>query len=226
MIDFHKVRGDERERLGRAFKQLREDAGWSVREVAACLQRDPSVVTRIEAGKLTLTEEHIVKLRRELGVSIDDLIDRSSPPSPFLAREEWSNTQGHWRALTPSGRRDRLFALTMERQASQPHTCIHAGEEFVSVLSGAVVVTLGRTEHRIEAHSAVLTVAPYESHAVRLAPDCERAELLWTLPSDGLRRHTPVEGPVMAWTCLTDPEHDEIEKQTVSKAEASHTLER
>jgi transcriptional regulator with XRE-family HTH domain len=226
MIEFHKARGDERERLGRAFKQMREDAGWSVRKVAACLQRDPSVVTRIEAGKLALTEEHIVKLRRELGVSIDDLIDSSTPPSPFLDRDEWSNHQGHWRALTPPGRRDRLFALTMERQASQPHTCIHAGEEFVSVLSGAVVVTLGRTEHRIEAHSAVLTVAPFESHAISLAPDCERAELLWTLPSDGVRRHTSIEGPVTAWTCLTNPEHDEVEKQTVFRADASHTLER
>ncbi|MDF2989627.1 MAG: family transcriptional regulator [Microbacterium sp.] len=225
MIEFHKVRWDEREPLGRAFKQMREDAGWSVREVAACLQRDPSVVTRIEAGKLALTEEHMVKLRRELGVSVDELIDRSTPPSPFLDREEWTNRQGHWRALTPPGRRDQLFALTMERQASQPHTCVHAGEEFISVLSGSVIVTLGRTEHRIDVHSAVLTVAPYESHAVSLAPDCERAELLWTVPSDGVRRHRPIEGPTTAWTCLTNPERDEIEKRTGSRADASHTLE-
>lgn len=224
MIEYYRVGTFERLRLGRAFKQLREDAGWSVREVAACLRRDPSVVTRIEAGKLALTEDHLVNLRRGLGVSVDDLIDRLSPPSPFLDREEWSNDQGRWRPLTPSGRRDRLFVLAMDGQKSKPHECAHAGEEFITVLSGAAIVTLGRQQHRIDADSAVLTVAPFESHTVSVAPGSSQVELLWTLSPDGERRHTPLEGPTVSWTCLTETGHHEVEERTVGTVATSNTL--
>ncbi|MGN7222401.1 helix-turn-helix domain-containing protein [Curtobacterium flaccumfaciens] len=202
MDDSQELHSEERERLGRAFKEVREDAGWSVREVAACLRRDPSVVTRIESGKLALTEEHLVNLRRELGVSIDDLIDRSTPPSPFLEREEWSNEQGHWRALTPRGRRDRLFALTMDHQ-TRAHAWSHAGEEFITVISGAAVVTLDTAQHLIDSTSAALRIAPFARHVVRPSPECEHTELLWTLTEDGVRRHASISGPPQSWSCLS-----------------------
>lgn len=57
--------------------RLREQRGWSQRELANRIGLDPSVMNRIEGGKRPIKDDELKKLSEILNVTADYLLDRS-----------------------------------------------------------------------------------------------------------------------------------------------------
>lgn len=57
--------------------KLREQKGWSQRELASRVDLDPSVMNRIEVGKRPVKDNELKKLADVLGVTTDYLVGRS-----------------------------------------------------------------------------------------------------------------------------------------------------
>lgn len=87
--------------LGQRLKTLREDRGWSQNELARRAGVHGVSISRWERGERTeITLSQFVKLADALGVSLDDLLGRSTaPPAAEVAvrgvLEELSAVEEH-----------------------------------------------------------------------------------------------------------------------------------
>ena len=78
-------------RTGRAVKQQREAAGFSLRELAARSGISSSMISDIERGTKSPTVVTVVRLAQALGVSAAGLVDGGTGPAPrinVLRRDE------------------------------------------------------------------------------------------------------------------------------------------
>lgn len=62
------------ESFGSKIRKLRIERGLLLREVAAHLEIDPSLLSRVEKGSKQMTREHVLKLASVLKSSEDDLL--------------------------------------------------------------------------------------------------------------------------------------------------------
>lgn len=70
---------EEPSEVGRQIRELREQAGWSVRQLAARARVPASVVSRIETGRTQrLLLESAIRLAKVFGLTVYDLRVRSA----------------------------------------------------------------------------------------------------------------------------------------------------
>ncbi len=62
------------ESFGSKIRKLRIEQGLLLREVAAHLEIDPSLLSRVEKGSKQMTREHVLKLASVLKSTEDDLL--------------------------------------------------------------------------------------------------------------------------------------------------------
>jgi transcriptional regulator with XRE-family HTH domain len=55
-------------------RALRRARGWTLADVAAAADMDPSTLSRLESGTRRLTLDHLPVLARALEVSLDELL--------------------------------------------------------------------------------------------------------------------------------------------------------
>jgi transcriptional regulator with XRE-family HTH domain len=139
-------------RTGRAVKQHREVAGFSLRELAARSGISASMISDIERGTKSPTVTTVVRVAQALGVSAAALIDGGSEPSPrirVLRRGEGAGGEepAPWESLgagAPGSRIDFVryhIPPATVLGPSEPHA---AGTvEHVHVAAGTVRVTVG-----------------------------------------------------------------------------------
>lgn len=60
--------------LGRVLKRLRNDAGFSVRELASKLDRGPGFIWKIESGKQSIDLATLIDLAKELGTDAATIV--------------------------------------------------------------------------------------------------------------------------------------------------------
>jgi transcriptional regulator with XRE-family HTH domain len=138
-------------RVRRRLRDLRGERGLTLAQVAERANLDVSTLSRLESGKRRLTLEHLPGLAAALGVSIDELI--GSPPSfdPRVRGEArrmggmtlWPLTRdGHGGGLTAY--KVHIGARRIRPPAELP---VHAGSDWIYVLSGKLRLLLGEDEH-------------------------------------------------------------------------------
>src|SRR5690242_21835394 len=71
-------------RTGRAVKQQREAAGFSLRDLAARSGISASMISDVERGMKSPTVTTVVRLAEALGVSASALIDGGTEPAPRI----------------------------------------------------------------------------------------------------------------------------------------------
>ena len=100
-------------RTGRAVKQRREAAGFSLRKLAARSGISPSMISDIERGTKSPTVTTVVRLAQALGVSAAALIDGGTGPAPrirVLRRGEGAGGEhpARWESLVPAAPGSRI----------------------------------------------------------------------------------------------------------------------
>jgi transcriptional regulator with XRE-family HTH domain len=178
-------------RVRRRLRDLRAERGLTLAQVAERANLDVSTLSRLESGKRRLTLDHLPGLAAALGVSIDELI--GSPPSfdPRVRGEAvrldgmtlWPLTrEGHGAGLTAY-----KAHISARRREPPAELGVHAGSDWLYVLSGRLRLVLGDHEHLLEPGEAAefSTWTPHWFGAVDgpvevilvVGPDGERVHL-------------------------------------------------
>jgi transcriptional regulator with XRE-family HTH domain len=139
-------------RTGRAVKQHREAAGFSLRMLAARSGISASMISDIERGAKSPTVITVVRLAEALGISAAALVDGGANPVPrirVLRRGEGAGGEhpARWKSLGPAVAGSRIDFV---RYQIPPSTVVgpapaHASGtvEHLHVASGTVRVTVG-----------------------------------------------------------------------------------
>jgi transcriptional regulator with XRE-family HTH domain len=177
-------------RVRRRLRDLRAERGLTLAQVAERANLDVSTLSRLESGKRRLTLEHLPGLATALGVSIDEMIGAPPPFDPRVRGEPkrldgvtmWPlSREGHGAGLTAY--KVHIGARPRKRPAELP---VHAGSDWLYVLSGRIRLVLGEDEHLLEPGEAAefSTWTPHWFGSVD-GP----AELILIVGPDGERIH-------------------------------------
>lgn len=135
------------------LRELREERGLSLEEVARTAGMDASTLSRLETGKRRLAVDHLAPLARALDTSVDALL-AAPPDDPRIRRR--ARTVAGMRVL-PLSREGatgpRAYHLTLPERG-EPELKSHEGHEWLYVLSGRLRLVLGEED---------LTLAPGEA---------------------------------------------------------------
>jgi transcriptional regulator with XRE-family HTH domain len=146
-------------RVRRRLRELRTERGLTLQQVAERASIDISTLSRLEAGKRRLALDHLPALAAALGVSADELLG-SPPPQDPRVRERprthdgmtvWPLTRG-----APAGA-PRAYKISISRQRRTPPDVlpVHAGLDWLYVLTGRLRLLLGDDDFTIEEGEAV-----------------------------------------------------------------------
>ena len=139
-------------RTGRALKQQRKAAGFSLRMLATRSGISPSMISDIERGTKSPTVTTVVRLAQALGVSAASLIDGGTGPTPRIRVLRGGEGAGGeppapWENLNPAMPGSRIDFV---RYQIPPSTVLgpaaaHASGtmEHMHVAAGTVRVTVG-----------------------------------------------------------------------------------
>jgi transcriptional regulator with XRE-family HTH domain len=160
-------------RTGRAVKQQREAAGFSLRALAARSGISSSMISDIERGAKSPTVTTVVRLAQALGVSAAALIDGGTNPASrihILRRGEGAGGEhpAPWESLRPATPGSRIDFVRYQIPPSTilgPATAHAPGTmEHMHVAAGTVRVTVGDETAELAAGDSCScrTDAPHE----------------------------------------------------------------
>jgi transcriptional regulator with XRE-family HTH domain len=139
-------------RVGRAVKQQREAAGFSLRVLAARSGISASMISDVERGSKSPTVTTVVRLAQALGTSVAALVDGGTAPSPRIRILRRGGGAGgehpaRWNSLGPAAPGSRIDFV---RYQIPPSTALgpatahaHGTIEHMHVATGTVRVTVG-----------------------------------------------------------------------------------
>lgn len=141
-------------RVRRRLRDLRGERGLTLAQVAARANLDVSTLSRLESGKRRLTLEHLPGLAAALGVSIDELIGAPPQFDPRVrGKAKRMDGMTLW-PLTREGHGASLHAYKIHigarRRKPPAELPVHAGSDWLYVLSGRLRLILGEAEHVLE----------------------------------------------------------------------------
>src|SRR3954469_19945219 len=143
----------EQPTLGVLLRALRARNGWTLKEMSVRSGIPVSTLSKVENDRLTLTYDKLAQLSQKLQIPISDLFAETEAAEAVTARRSIGRLDDAVRVTTPNYdyyyvctelRRKRMVpVLTRIRAKSLSEfgdLVSHAGEEYVHVLDGAIVV--------------------------------------------------------------------------------------
>jgi transcriptional regulator with XRE-family HTH domain len=168
------------------LRSLRTTLGLSLDELAARTHLSPSTISRIETGKRTISLDVLLPLASGLQVGLDALLDASTDDDVVI-RPTPSRTGGRttWMLSRPGGSRVAV-KMRLEPTRTRVEQRVHPGHDWLFVLSGRVLLSLGEREVTVEPGEAAefATMTPHALTAVD-GP----AEVLMIFDRDGQQAH-------------------------------------
>lgn len=139
----------ELQQLGPRLRTARQDRGWTLDKLATRAGMSVSTLSRLESGKRQASLELLLPLTRQLGIRVDDLL--ASPAEDPRVRRTAIRRDGMTIApLTREASEVRAFKITYHPDAPNREPQSHDGHEWLYVLSGKLLLTLGEQELTLE----------------------------------------------------------------------------
>lgn len=178
---------EDLEALTRArLRALRLGRGWSLDDLAARAGLSASTISRIETGRRTIGLDVLVALARSLGVTVDELVT-SDQDADVVIRPQAAAWDGAtvW-ALSRTDAPRIAVKMRLEPTGRAPDPQVHPGYDWMFVLTGTVLLTLGSRTVLVRAGEAAdfSTMTPHSVGAYR-----RPAELLMVVDREGERSH-------------------------------------
>ncbi|PKL37756.1 MAG: XRE family transcriptional regulator [Spirochaetae bacterium HGW-Spirochaetae-1] len=160
---------EERVPLGKRLKELRELQGMKPEELARMAGIDVDLLRKIEGQSAYPNIETVIRLSKALRIAMALLLGDKSGYSYSVVRKKErrdiarhiSGTKDHpdynYQSLA-SGVRDRhmnSFIVTLTGKSVSSELSSHDGEEFIMVLEGTIIITLGNREERLETGDSI-----------------------------------------------------------------------
>jgi transcriptional regulator with XRE-family HTH domain len=184
--------------LGALLRGIRAREGWTLKEMSARSGIPLSTLSKIEHDRLTLTYDKLQQLGVRLGLRMSELFaEEAEGAAPkFTARRSLGDLAHSVRVETPNYdyyylctelRRKRMIPVVTKiraRSVEQFGDLVHhAGEEFIYVLSGKIVVQTEFYDAVTLEPGQCLYIDSSMGHAYLAAEDCEEAEVLGVMSS-------------------------------------------
>lgn len=168
------------------LRSLRNTLGLSLDELAARTNLSPSVISRVETGKRTISLDILLPLAAALQVDLDALLDTRSDDDVVI-RPAPSRSDGRttWLLSRPTAA---TIAVKMRIEPTRRPVGqrVHPGRDWFFVITGRVRLSLGDRDIIVEAGESAefSTMTPHAIAAVD-GP----AELIMIFDRDGQRAH-------------------------------------
>ncbi|MFJ6215126.1 helix-turn-helix domain-containing protein [Streptomyces sp. NPDC092296] len=180
--DFGELDGLVRKRI----RGLRAAMGLSLDELASRCYLSPSTLSRIETGHRRISLDQLVSIARALGTTLDQLVE--SPDDDVVIRPRHDAARGLtiWTMNRESGSSVARMRVTRPAPTGSAALKAHPGRDWLTVLSGTLVLLLGDRRILLETGQAAefSTMIPH-AFGAHGGP----AEILGVFDPDGQRTH-------------------------------------
>ncbi|WP_354637880.1 helix-turn-helix domain-containing protein [Kitasatospora camelliae] len=174
------------------IRGLRVAMGWSLDELAARCYLSPSTLSRIETGHRRIGLDQLTAIARALGTSLDQLVESASDEDVVI-RPQHDAARGvtHWTMVRDPRLTVARMRITAAPASRSTELRAHPGSEWLTVLSGTLVLQLADRRILVEAGQAAefSTMIP---HA--LGAQGGPAEILGVFDPEARRTHLPGTG--------------------------------
>ncbi|MFC5679155.1 helix-turn-helix domain-containing protein [Aeromicrobium endophyticum] len=186
------TQSDEIETLVRQrIRALRIARGWSLDDLADRCFFSASTLSRMETGHRRIGLDQLMVLARELGTSIDQLVEPEDDEDVVI-RPVRDESQGRttWSLTRDQGQHGlkvvRMRLTQPPARAEDGDLPVHPGRDWLTVLSGTLLLVLGDRTIRIEAGQAAefSTMVPHS-----FGSEGGPAEVIMMLDQEGERTH-------------------------------------
>ena len=205
----------ERPTLGRILKELRSHRNWTLREMNERSGIPVSTLSKVENDRLTLTYDKLLQLSERLHIPISELFAETEPAEEGVtARRSIGRLEDAIRVTTPNYdyyylctelRRKRMVPILTRIRAKSlaefGDLVSHAGEEYIHVLEGTIVVHTEFYDPVTLKSGEAIYIDSNMGHAYVAADDCDEALVLGVCSSDDdalmtslMQMHEPVPG--------------------------------
>lgn len=177
--------------VAQRLRDLRQRRGRTLAEIAATTGISVSTLSRLESGLRRPTLDLLIRLASAYGASLDDLVGAPQIADP---RVHPRTLYRDGKAIIPLTRNNPdIIAFKMVLPPHAPSDPVprkvHAGYDWIYVLSGAVRLAIGDTETVLAAGET----AEFDTrlpHGV-VSAGADRAEIISLLSRQGERAHLP-----------------------------------
>ena len=184
--------------LGTLLRNLRSQQGWTLKEMSAKSGIPVSTLSKVEHDRLTLTYDKLYQVSQRLGMRMSELFAETNDeaPPPVLARRSLGDLDRAIRVQTANYdyfylctelRRKRMIPVIAKIRAKTSKQfgdlVHHAGEEFIYVLSGAIVVNTEFYDPVPLGKGQSIYIDSSMGHAYLAADGCDEAEVLAIMSS-------------------------------------------
>ena len=184
--------------LGTLLRNLRSRQGWTLKEMSAKSGIPVSTLSKVEHDRLTLTYDKLYQVSQRLGMRMSELFAETNDetPPPVLARRSIGDMEHAVRVQTANYdyfylctelRRKRMIPVVAKIRAKTSkqfgELVHHAGEEFIYVLSGAIVVNTEFYDPVILGKGQSIYIDSSMGHAYLATENCDEAEVLAIMSS-------------------------------------------
>lgn len=184
--------------LGTLLRRFRDREGWTLKEMSAHSGIPVSTLSKVEHDRLTLTYDKLQTLSQRLGLRMSELFAETddNAPQPVTARRSIGSIDTSIRVETPNYdyyylctelRKKRMIPVVTKiraKSAEQFGALVrHAGEEYIYVLKGRIVVTTEFYDNVTLGEGQSLYLDSSMGHAYLAADGCDEAEVLGVMSS-------------------------------------------
>ncbi len=181
---------DELAQVGPRLRAARRARGWTLEDLAERAGMSMSTLSRLESGKRQASLELLLPLTRQLGLRVDDLL-AGQPVDPRVRRPAIRRDRMTLTPLAPESAPIAIYRVVYDPVAEAPALRVHAGYEWMYVISGKLNVRLGDQEYVLGRGEAAEfdTQTPHAMWPAAGKP----AHVLSIFNGDGERMHVRVE---------------------------------
>jgi transcriptional regulator with XRE-family HTH domain len=170
------------------IRGMRLAMGWSLDALAARCHLSASSLSRIETGHRRISLDQLTPIARALGSTLDQLVETDSDEDVVIRpRHDAARGLTMWTLKNDPG----VTVAKMLVTAPPAELKAHPGRDWLTVLSGTLVLLLGERTILVETGQAAefSTMIPH-AFGTRAGP----AEVLCILDHDGQRTHLRPDG--------------------------------
>ncbi len=185
--------------LGTLLRGLRDREGWTLKQMSEKSGIPVSTLSKVEHDRLTLTYDKLQQVSQRLGMRMSELFaeDVDAPPQAVTARRSLGDIDRAVRVETPNYdyyylctelRGKRMIPVITKIRAKSAEQfgdlVRHAGEEYIFVLKGRIVVTTEFYDPVVLNEGQSIYIDSSMGHAYLTAEGCDEAEVLGVMSSE------------------------------------------
>lgn len=164
--------------IGESIRKVRLHSGLTQQEIADRCDLTKGMISKIENGKVVPAVGTLQRIARALGVKVAALMEEKENGNvrmtldPFANMENFTRTSKGYRIFSASnypGQIMQPILIYAKKGELRPHEVVHQGEEYIYVIEGEMVFTVGGEQFLLRAGDS-LYFDGMQKHGIHSVP--------------------------------------------------------